>query len=213
MMKPEKRLKEDIEFIKKTIEKSGTYSNIPASGYAVSGMLALCACLLTYYRLGIDRLSNIHLIHAQEIIFLATSWALAFVLAVIVVIYTSILNARKNKIRPWSALASRIFLSQIPVVVVAGTLTIALTARGMYALIPAVWLLCYSIIVFSFSYYTGIEHKIQGILFIILGIFSAFMSAFFSLIFLAIGFGGVNIFFGIVRFFRVTGSHGTKETE
>ena len=78
-------------------------------------------------------------------------------------------------------------------------LLIALTVRGVYELIPAVWPLCYSPMTFSVAYYTGSEHKIQGTIFLIPGVSSAFMSAIISLIFLAIGFGGVNIIFGIVR--------------
>jgi hypothetical protein len=205
------KLKEDIEFIKKTIEESGTYTNIPASGYITAGVLGICGCLLTYYRLGTDTLSNISAIKSGEILFLSTTWALVFIFAVIAVVCLSILNARKNSTQAWNALASRVFLPQIPVVIVAGILSIALTARGLYELIPAVWLLCYSIMTFYVSYYTGLEHKIQGIIFLVLGILSVFTSAFHSLIFLAIGFGAVNIIFGIVRLLKVIGSHGTEE--
>jgi len=212
-MRPEDKLKEDIEFIKKRIEESGTYANIPASGYIFAGVLGLCACLLTYFRLGTDTLSKISVIDSSEIIFLAVTWGLIFIFSVIAVVHLSVLNAREQGIQAWNSLTSRIFLSQIPVVLTAGVLTMALTTMSVYELIPAVWLLCYSIIVFSFSYYTGIEHRIQGIIFLILGVFSAFAPAFFSLIFLAMGFGGVNIVFGSLRWFKLVGRHGSEEAE
>jgi len=209
----ENKLKEDIEFIKKIIEESGTYTNIPSSGYIIAGVLVLCACLLTYYRLGTDSLSTIGAMSSREVIFLAVIWAMVFIFAVIAVIYVSVLNARKHKIQAWNALTARVFLSQIPVIIVAGVLTIALTTRGVYEVIPAVWLLCYSIMTFSVSYYTGIEHKIQGIIFLILGISSVFVSAITSLILLAIGFGGVHIIFGIARHVKLMGRHGTEKAE
>ena len=66
-------------------------------------------------------------------------------------------------------------------------------------LIPALWLLSYGIIAYSFSYFTSYEHKIEGILFLIIGSIAAFTADYQALYCLAIGFGGINLGFGIVR--------------
>ena len=144
--------------------------------------------------------------------FLAVVWGGAFLLALLAVLCLSIRNARKHGLPGWNALTARLFLSQVPVVVAAGVFTVALTIRGGYGLIPALWLLCYGVIVFSFSYYTGIEHRIQGFVFLFFGIWSSFASGGCALILLGAGFGVVNIVFGTLRCCKLIGKHGTQET-
>jgi hypothetical protein len=204
------KLQEDLKFIKKKIEESARYKNIPWLGYVTAGVLGLVGGVLTFGRLGMDKLENLSFMGNNDIFFLAFTWSLVFVLAAIAVLFFSARDAKKSKTRAWNALAARLFLSKIPVVLVAGILTIALTAKGIYDLVPAVWLLCYSIVVFSFSYFTGIEHRIQGFIFLIFGTCAAFVSAPASLIFLSAGFGGVNILFGAAKLLKLIGRHGTE---
>ena len=99
-------------------------------------------------------------------------------------------------------LASRLFFSQVPCALVAGILTAALAVRGDYSLIPALWLLCYGIIAYSFSYFTGKEHKIQAVLFLVLGLWAAFDDFSVSLVLLGLGFGGIHLAFGIARLLK-----------
>lgn len=210
-MENQSNLMEDLKFIRQRIEAAGKYTNIPAFGYFAAGILGLFGCYLTYFRLGRERLQVLHALENNDVIFLAVIWAFIFVLSVSAVVFFSILNARRHRQEAWTPLAARLFLSKIPIILSCGIFTIALNIKGQHDLIPALWLLGYSIIVFSFSYFTGVEHKIQGIVFFALGVISAFSSGLVSLLLLAIGFGMVNIFFGIARFFNVRAKHGTEE--
>lgn len=207
------KLREDLKFIKKKIEESAHYTNIPWLGYIAAGVLGLVGGMLTFRRLGMDKLENLGVMNNNDILFLAFTWSLVFILATVAVIFFSAMAAKKRKTQAWNALTARLFLSKVPVVLAAGILTIALTAKGIYDLVPAVWLLCYSIIVFSFSYFTGIEHRIQGFIFLIFGACAAFVSGPVSLVLLSAGFGGVNILFGAARLLKLIGRHGTEETE
>ena len=116
-------------------------------------------------------------------------WSLVLILSVFFTILYSIKNAKKNHLSAWNSLASRLFLSQIPIVFVAGVLTLVLTLKGIYGLIPAFWLLFYGVIAFSFSYFTGLEHRIQSYIFLFLGTIGLFASAAQALWLLALGFG------------------------
>ena len=80
-----------------------------------------------------------------------------------------------------------------------GVLTVAMTIKGYYDLIPGMWLGIYGTVLYSFSYFTGVEHKIEGSFFIMLGIAAAFVSCNLALVLLGVGFGGIHIMAGIGR--------------
>lgn len=204
-MEIEKNLAKQLAYIKKTMEASGTYSNIPAYGYISAGLLGLTGCLISFGYLGIEKLDDLSSLKIPDIWVLGVIWGMVFIAAVLAVVVFTIRDARKRNDEAWNSLASRLFLSQIPSVLAAGVLTMALINRGEFDLVPSVWLLLYGVIVFSFHYFTGIEHKIQGIIFLGAGIASLLMTGYYSLIMLAVCFGGLHIFFGCIKIIRKSG--------
>ena len=204
---------QDLKFIRKMIESSGTYTNIPVPAYLIAGLLGGLGSYLSYAYLCPETLLSPAGIDKTDIPYLSLVWGGVLVLSIVATAIFSKINAEKYNIDLWNGLASRLFLSQIPTALVASILTLALAARGEFGLIPAVWLLCYGIITYSFSYFTGIEHKIQAILFLLLGIWAAFDSLKVALVLLGLGFGGINILFGIARLLKITGSYGTEKAE
>ncbi|MHC4660783.1 MAG: hypothetical protein ACYS8W_03755 [Planctomycetota bacterium] len=199
-----KELERDLKFIKNTMEKSARYKNVPASGYLAAGVLGLAGPVLTWLLLGIEKLRDLSLLESVDVRNLAILWSLVFVLAVAAVVFLIRLNAKKHRLTAWNSLSARMFVSQIPLFLVAGLLVVALMFSGAFDLVPAVWLLCYSLVAFSFAYFTGPDHTIQGIIFFLLGAVAAFSPATVSLILLAAGFGGMHIIFGIYRLARPT---------
>jgi len=197
-----KELERDLAFIKKTMEAATTYRNVPAVGYLAAGILGLAGSLATYYLLGADKAADLSKIRGKDVDALSVLWAGIFILTLISVIACIIMNARKHGISAWNPLGARMFLSQIPLLFVAGVLTIALVHGKNYGLIPAAWLMCYGVMAHSFSYFTGIDHRIQGLVFIVLGAGAAFAQGTAALILLAVGFGGVHIIFGVYRLLR-----------
>jgi hypothetical protein len=196
---------DNLDFIRKTIEAAGTYTNLPAGADISAGIISLAGCAVTFQRLGTDKLSNINAIALTDVRFLALVWSLVLVLSATVAVALSIRAARKNHLPAWTSLASRLFLSQIPTVFVAGVLTVALTARGMYEVIPAVWLLGYGVIAFSFSYFTGSEHRIQSSIFLSLGTVATFANGSQGLLLLAVGFGALHLICGLMRLLKSRG--------
>ena len=113
----------------------------------------------------------------------------------------------------WNSLAARMVFSQVPLVIVTGILTLAMASKGYYDLIPGTWLGIYGTVLYSFSYFTGFEHKIEGGLFIILGILAAFAPCNLHPILLGIGFGGIHIMAGMGRLFIKKGLHVSESIE
>lgn len=209
----EKELEKNLEFIKKTMEESRRYTNIPAVGYVVAGILGLVASVATFRWLGVGKLEQIRMLTDRDVEFLAVLWAGTFAVSVGAVMFFTRREARRRNVSAWNALTARLFLSQIPTVAVAGVMTLALVRVAAYELIPSVWLLTYAVILCAFSYFTGPEQKIGAFIFMLLGTLAAFLSPGVSLLMLAAGFGGVHIVFGMIRILKPIGTDGTAETE
>ncbi|GAK55231.1 Brp/Blh family beta-carotene 15,15'-monooxygenase [Candidatus Vecturithrix granuli] len=194
-------IEKDLKFIRQTMESSSRYTNVPASGYLAAGFLGLIGVWGTYLLLGDHKILNITLITPKDIQRLMLLWLLVFVSALSVVMFCAWHKARKHGHSAWNSLAARMFLSQTPVIFVAGVLSVALTREGYLDLIPGVWLGIYGTILYSFSYFTGVEHKIEGAAFIALGTLVLFVQGKIGLFLMGLGFGGIHLVAGCWRLF------------
>jgi hypothetical protein len=139
------------------------------------------------------------LITPDDLKILTMIWTLVLLVSLAIAIFFSWWKARKNQISAWNSLTARMFLSQIPLIAMAGMLTLGMAFKGYYDVIPAIWLGAYGVIFYSFSYFTGIGHKIEGLLFIVLGTIALFASGPVSILCLGLGFGWIHIASALVR--------------
>ncbi|MBD3307812.1 hypothetical protein GF339_15360 [candidate division KSB3 bacterium] len=204
-------IERDIKLIRSMMESSSRYTNIPAAGYLVTGLLGGVGVWLTYGLLGGEKLADMTLLDAQDLRILGGIWVLVFLAAVGTVVFFSWRKARQHQIAAWNSLAARMVLSQIPVVIVAGFLTLAMARQGAVDLIPGMWLGIYGTVLYSFSYFTGFEHKIEGSLFMLLGVVALFGPDQLALILLGLGFGGIHLMAGIWRLLMKQGVHVSTE--
>ncbi len=190
------RIERDLKLIRQMMESSSRYTNIPASGYAAAGCFGLFGAWRTAVCLKETNPA------ALTMLPLAGTWLAIFLLTIGVVGLLSWRKARTHGVSAWNSLAARMFLSQVPVVAVAGMLTVALGVHGDYRMIPALWLGLYGVILYSFSYFTGVEHKIESLAFIVFGAIAAFAPLHWQPLLLGLGFGGVHLLSGIARQIR-----------
>ena len=203
-------MERDLRFIRETMESSARYTNVPASGYLMTGALGLVGTYGTYLFLGKEKVLNTALIAPGEIKTLMFLWILVFVAAVGIVVFCAWRKARKYHISAWNSLAARMFLSQTPLAFVTGVLTLAMAREGFYDFIPGMWLGIYGTILYSFSYFTGFEHKIEGIAFILLGITVLFVQGTIGLFLLGLGFGGIHLLAGGWRLLTLSVTKQTR---
>ena len=194
-------LEQDLKVIRKAIELSSRYTNITARGYFFTGVVAAIGAWRTYLFLGREKIANMVLITLADLKILTLIWSLVFVAAIAIVLFFSWWKARKNQVSAWNSLSARMLFSQIPLIFVAGILTIAMGLKGYYPIIPGVWLSLYGVVLYSFSYYTGMSQKIEGWLFMGLGSVALFVSGPVAILLLGAGFGGIHIASGLVRWF------------
>ena len=196
------RIEQDLTFIRETMEKATRYKNIPAAAYLTSGLASLAGTGLTYLLLGKEKAATLADLASWQVILLAFLWLCVLAAALATFIHFTNRNAQKQGLTAWSSLARRMFFSQLPLAAVAGVLTLALALAGQFQLIPALWLMNFGIILFSFSYFAGPDNKVHGLVFILLGVAAALGPSRWALPLLLIGFGGVQILFGLVRLVR-----------
>lgn len=189
----------DLKIIRQAIEASSRYTNITARGYFFSGVAAMIGTWKTYTFLGPEKAANMALITPDDLTTLTIIWALVLLVSLVIAIFFSWWKARKNKTTAWNSLTARMFLSQIPLIAMAGMLTLGMAFKGYYDVIPAIWLGAYGVVFYSFSYFTGIGHKVEGLLFIALGTIALFAPGPAPVFCLGLGFGGIHIASALVR--------------
>lgn len=192
-------IEQDLKVIRQAMEVSSRYTNIPARGYLSSGICGILGTIGTYLFLGHAKATDLSRIASGDLPGLLVIWASVFFVAVGSVMFFSWRKARKNGIHAWNSLASRMFLSQVPLILATGVFTLAMALKGYYPLIPGLWLTMYGVILYSFSYFTGIGHKIEAGAFILFGIAALFGNGLLGLILLGFGFGGIHIASGALR--------------
>jgi hypothetical protein len=192
-------IERDLKFIRKTMESSSRYTNVPALGYLAVGALGLAGAIITYLYLKTEKITYMESITLDDMWMLVLIWGMVFVAAVGGVAVCSWRKARRHQIAAWNSLVARMLFSQIPLVAVTGVFTIAMAIEGYYDLIPGLWLGIYGTILYSFSYFTGVEHKIEGGLFMVFGVAALFAPGLVGLGLLGLGFGGIHIVAGIGR--------------
>jgi len=197
-------LERDLAFIKRTMEQATRYDNIPPVGYVVLGFVGLAGAGATFGVLGADRAARLDDLAPAEVWSMALVWGGTLVAATICLALAVVARARRRGVVAWSSLAMRMFLSQVPQVAVAGLLTFGLLELGRIGVIPAVWLLHYGVITYSFSYFAGRDHQLLGLVLIALGAAALFGPTAWAVPLLAIGFGLMHIVFGVARMIRNT---------
>lgn len=195
-------MERDLAFIKRTMEQATRYDNVPPIGYVIIGLLGLGGAGATYGLLGPERLAALSEIDAASVGSLAMIWGGVLIATLICLAVAVISRAKRRGITAWNSLAARMFVSQIPQAVAAGLLTAGLLQFELMGLIPAVWLLHYGAITYSFSYFAGRDHQLLGAVFIALGAAALFGPSSWAVPLLAIGFGLMHIVFGVTRMIR-----------
>ncbi len=196
------QIEQDLQLIKRTIKASVRYTNIPPLGYLCSGIFGLAGPALTYLIIGADKAGHPDLLTRTDLLALAGVWIGIMLAALCSSAFFMARRARKRKQAAWNSLSARIFLSQLPVLLVAAILTSALAGYGLVAMVPALWLLFWGLILFSFFFFTGTEHLLQSIIFIALGTAGLLVPFPVTLLLLAAGFGLINLVWGIAGLVR-----------
>jgi hypothetical protein len=173
---------DDLQFIRRTLERASAFTAVPGWGGALAGVTALAAAALAGPRV-------------------SREWAIVWLadapIAFAVGFAATIVKARRTGVALAGPTARRFALAFGPALAAGALLTIGLLARGAIEWLPAVWLLCYGAAVTSGGAFSVPAVPLMGAGFLVLGAAAiAVPSA--EPVLMAIGFGVLQIACGIV---------------
>lgn len=192
---------DNLTFIRETMARSGSFTAVSGWANCLMGVIAIAGAISA------GLLSSPS---AWLTVWLVTASACATVGAVGIW-----RKARRSGAAVWGGPGRRFLLSLAPPMVAGAVLTLGLGFRGMFIYLPALWLLLYGAGVVTGGAFSIKLVPLMGLCFMVLGSllavlpsagsFQAFGGLTVADLFLAGGFGGLNIIFGVVIALRYGG--------
>ena len=177
------RAADHLRYIRETMERAAEFTAVPGWGGVAMGITALAAAVLA------SRQST-----PQG--WVAVWLAEAFV-AVAIAAPAAATKARRANSSLFSGPGRKFVLSFAPPIVVGGFLTLALFQAGAFAFLPGMWMLLYGTAIVTGGAFSVRAVPIMGLCLMGLGAGALFAPAQWANLFMAAGFGAVQIGFGL----------------
>jgi len=176
------RARDNLRFIRETMERAGSFTAVPGWGGVAIGITALGAATIASRE-------------AQPNFWLLI-WLGEATVALAIATWTTVSKAREAQTSLFTGPARRFVYSLAPPLFVGALLTVLLLRIGSTGAIPGVWLLLYGTGVVTAGAFSIRIVPLMGLCFIVLGAVALFCPWSWGNAFLAVGFGGFHILFG-----------------
>ena len=173
---------DDLRFIRKTMERSGSFTAVPGWGGVGIGALALPAAWFASQQ-------------PTPLRWLAV-WMATAVLAAVIAAVTLSLKSRRFGAPLATGPGRKFLMSFLPPVGAAIALTVALFPHAPTALLPGLWMLCYGAAVISAGTFSVGAVPLMGIGFMWIGTLALATPPAWADAWMALGFGGLHLGFG-----------------
>lgn len=178
------RAMDNLRFIRETMEAAGTFTAVSGWGQVVMGVTAVIAAQVAE-RFG----------HGKD---WAIVWAAEAFLALLISVWFMYIKARSASMPLLTGTARKMLFSFTPVFVVGMVVTLALMQRGLYDLLPAIWMLIYGSGVVSAGAFSVRIIPVMGAAFIAVGGAALFAPAAWSAALMTLTFGVLHMAFGLI---------------
>lgn len=189
-MKPAKvvsinqRALENLEYIRETMQRAGSFTAVPGWGGILIGVSALMTSLVS------SRLPSNNWWFA--------SWLGEAGLALAIGGWAMVQKSKAVKSPLFDGPGRRFALNLFPAMIAGAVLTAVLYREHLFALMPGTWLLLYGVSVVTSGAFSVKVVPLMGLCFMALGVASLFLPFTFANWFMAAGFGVLHIAFGAV---------------
>jgi len=178
------RARDNLRFIRETMERAGAFTAIPGWGGVAMGITALGAAAIASTQ-------------SSSLAWLVT-WIVEAGVAVAIAAWTTFSKAREAGTSPFSGPGRRFVYSFAPPLFVGALLTLVLYRNGFRSAVPGMWLLLYGTGVVTGGAFSIRIVPLMGLCFMVLGAVALFSPSQWGDLFLAAGFGGFHMIFGAV---------------
>lgn len=177
------RAADHLRYIRETMERAGEFTGVPGWGGVAAGLSAIVTAYLASRQVSPVRWLSIWLVEA--------------ILATAILAPAAAAKARRAGAKIFSGPGRRFALNFAPPIIVGGLLTLALVRAGLYGLLPPMWLLLYGTAIVSGGAFSVRVVPVMGLCLIGLGAAALFTPTAWGDFFMAVGFGGAQIGFGL----------------
>ena len=174
----------NLRYIREAMERAGAFTSIPGWGGVAVGITAIAATVIAQPYAGTRRWLLI--------------WLAEAVVAGIIASATMFRKASRANVSFRGGPARRFFSSYFAPIAAGAALTYLLGREGLYAVLPAVWLLLYGASFISSGAYSIPVVPVMGICYMLLGVAACFVPVSAANVLLGLGFGGLHVIFGIM---------------
>ena len=185
------RALDNLNFIRSTMERAGSFTAVPGWGMVVLGVTALAASAYA------GSLPVAPVYGASQSRWLWV-WMFEALLGAGLGVTALLYKAMRSGDAIIRGPARRFGLGVLPPFIVGALLTYVLWQAHQLALLPPVWLLCYGAGIMTGGAFSMRIVPVMGICFMILGAAALFAPAGWQAWLLAGGFGGLHILFGLI---------------
>jgi hypothetical protein len=178
------RAMDNLRYIRETMERAGSFTAVPGWGAVVIGGTALAAVWIASHQTSPEA-------------WLAV-WSIEALLSLVIGVAAVVHKSRSARIPIVSGPARKFVLSLAPPLAAGALLSMVLFSGGVYAALPGTWLLLYGTAVVTAGAFSVPIVPIMGMAFMGLGALALFSPAAWADAYMAAGFGGLHILFGIL---------------
>lgn len=175
---------DNLRFIRETMERSASFTHVSGIGGVAMGAIALVAG-------GVASRTDTPLTWLGV-------WTGAAVLSFAVAIMAMARKSHAEGIPLLTGPGRRFAWNMTPPLAAGGVLTIVLAQSGLVHLLPGAWLLLYGASVVTGGSYSVRAVPVMGLAFMLLGAAAFLSPSAWGDAYMALGFGGLHILFGIV---------------
>jgi hypothetical protein len=175
---------DNLRFIRETMERASSFTAVPGWGGVAMGVSALAAAGLSLLARTPEEWLGIWLAEAFVALGIGV-WAITT-------------KARRANIPLFAGPARRFLLTLSPPLAAGALVTLALQRVGQTGVLPGIWLLLYGTAVVTGGAFSVRIVPVMGVGFMLLGAICLFSPPSWGTAFLAAGFGGLQIVFGLL---------------
>ena len=178
------RAMDDLRYIRETMERSGSFTHVSGLGVIAMGLAALAAAFLAW--------------GAQELWLWMSVWSGAAVVSFASAIYLMDRKSRAEGMTLLTGPGRKFAWNVVPPLVVGAALTAACLLAGAVSLLPGSWLMLYGAAVVAAGSHSVRPVPLMGVCFMAVGTAALLGPPAWGDAFLAAGFGGLHLVFGLI---------------
>ena len=174
----------NLSFIRDTMERSASFTAVSGWGGVVVGILAFAAAAVAATR-------------STETAWLLT-WVATSLIGLALTVWATSRKAMRLGIPMLSGAGRKFTIGMAPSLVAGTILTFVLYQNGLTEILPGVWLLLYGAGVVTAGITSITAIRLLGVCFMLVGSVALLLPPELGDVMMAVGFGGLNLFFGIL---------------